>query len=304
MANQEKKIAMADFIAPRMSDSELGHMPNCSHRLHGTISHPLLKVWNVEAALHKENLLYPIFVLDVDGQKTEIKALPGQYRWSVDRLEELLDPLVKEGLSSVILFGVLTDDSRKDSTGSFGAHKDSPVVRALQLLSAKYPSLLLVCDVCLCAYTNHGHCGVIDEDKRIVNDTSIEHIAKIAAGYVAAGAHVIAPSDMMDGRIEAIKKRLKEVKLSHKAAVMSYAAKYASCFYGPFREAAGSGMQVVGFLVLDCSTASHILMHVVHSSPPPSLRSLATALGTNCRPVAAGSVCARSSATSTRALTS
>lgn len=218
-------------------------IPPHNHKLHCSYSNPLLKKWSAEASLTKENILYPVFVLDVDNQKTEIKALPGQYRWSVDRLSELLDPLVAKGLQSILLFGVLTDDKSKDATGSFASSPSSPVIRALKFLRKQYPSLVLVCDVCLCAYTNHGHCGVIREDMTINNEPSILRIAQVATGYANAGAHVVAPSDMMDGRIGAIKTELKRAQLGSKVSVMSYSAKFASCYYGPFREAAGSGMK-------------------------------------------------------------
>jgi porphobilinogen synthase len=181
--------------------------------------------------------------LDKDGEKVAINALPGQYRWSVDRLEELLDPLVKKGLRSVLLFGVVTDDSVKDPQGSFATSQKNPVVRALKLLRQKYPSLLLVTDVCLCAYTNHGHCGIIKEDMTINNEPSIQRIAEMAVAHAVAGAHVVAPSDMMDGRIGAIKTELKRNQFGSTVSVMSYSAKFASCYYGPFREAAGSGMK-------------------------------------------------------------
>lgn len=235
---------LSKFIADaRESVDDSVFKPNHKSKLHCSQSNRLLKSWQAEATLTKDHLLYPVFVLDVDKQKTAINALPGQYRWSVDMLPELLDPLVKLGLQSVLLFGVLTDESVKDPRGSFASSDKNPVVRACKFIREKYPLLTIVCDVCLCAYTNHGHCGLIREDLTINNEPSIQRIAEVAVAYAVAGAHVVAPSDMMDGRIGAIKTELKRIQLGSKVAVMSYSAKFASCYYGPFREAAGSGMK-------------------------------------------------------------
>jgi porphobilinogen synthase len=134
--------------------------------------------------------------------------------------------------------------AKKDNAGSGAEAADSPVVRALTLLRSRYPGLLLMTDVCLCGYTDHGHCGVLrhDKERTLDNDASIARLAAISVAYARAGAHVIAPSDMMDGRIGAIKGALAGAGLANSTAVMSYAAKFASCFYGPFRDAAHSGM--------------------------------------------------------------
>lgn len=174
--------------------------------------------------------------------------MPEQYRWGVNRLSELLDPLVEKGLSSVLIFGVLTDESdstkslqfQKDRFGSVALSNLSPVVLALRYLSKRYPSLLLIADVCLCAYTNHGHCGFLNSSGFIDNGPSIEQIAKVALHYAQNGAHIVAPSDMMDGRIQAIKRLLFEHKLNFRCSVMSYSSKYCSSFYGPFRDACHS----------------------------------------------------------------
>jgi len=165
-----------------------------------------------------------------------------------NRLSELLDPLVKKGLSSVILFGVLTDESdqkhslqfQKDSSGTVAFSKLSPVVLALRYLSKRYPSLLLIADVCLCAYTSHGHCGLLNRSGFMDNTKSIRQLAKLAVHYARNGAHIVAPSDMMDGRIKAIKSALFESKLKFRCSVMSYSSKYCSNFYGPFRDACHS----------------------------------------------------------------
>ena len=216
--------------------------PAPRHMLHSSFGHPLLKSWNTEERVEAENIVYPIFITEKSGVKAEIKSLPGQYRWSVDTLPELLDPLVELGLRSVILFGVIEDETLKDCSGSVASDRVvSPVIRALHLLREKYPSLFLMVDLCLCGYSDHGHCGIIHENGSINNQPSIERLAEIAVAFAEAGAQCISPSDMMDGRIGAIKHALKEAGYGSTVPVMSYSAKFASCFYGPFRDAAGSG---------------------------------------------------------------
>jgi porphobilinogen synthase len=210
--------------------------------LHAGYSHPLLREWQGEATLQISNLVYPLFVTDGQNSKVEIKSLPENYQLSIDKLEEFVAPLVAKGLKSVLLFGVITkvDEIPKDERGSCALSENSPVVQAIKLLRKLFPSLLISADVCLCGYTSHGHCGILRPDGVIDNEKSIQMIAEVATHYAKAGAHIVAPSDMMDGRIGAIKKMLLENGLSNHVAVMSYAAKFASCFYGPFRDAAHS----------------------------------------------------------------
>lgn len=213
-----------------------------SNHLHPGYSHALLREWQTDGlSYNASNFVYPIFVLDEDGKKNEIKSMPGQYQWSVDLLPELLDPLVELGLRSVILFGVTL--THKDLEATWADNKESPVIRALKFLSARYPQLYLICDVCLCQYTSHGHCGILKEVagvNDIDNDVSVARLAEISVNYALAGAHMIAPSDMMDGRIGAIKDGLRKAGLVRRVPVMSYSAKFASCMYGPFRDAAHS----------------------------------------------------------------
>lgn len=156
------------------------HVPMPDHRLHPSFHHRLLKAWNTEATVAAEHLLYPVFVLDTAGEKVEIASMPGQYRWSVDRLPELLDPLVELGLKSVLLFGVLSDATKKTPDGSYAADPGSPAARALGLLKERYPSLLLCVDVCLCAYTTHGHCGCLTEEGHIDNDPSLIQLTNMS----------------------------------------------------------------------------------------------------------------------------
>lgn len=198
-----------------------------------------MRTWQADTTEFKaEHLMYPIFIVDGEGQKQEIPALPGQYRWSIDRLSELLSPLVAIGLTSVLLFGV-PQHLPKDDTATAATTTASPVQPAIAFIKKKYPSLLVACDVCLCAYTSHGHCGILHPDGSIDNQRSIDRLADVALSYAQAGCDLISPSDMMDGRIGAIKAVLARNNLKH-VAVMSYAVKFASCFYGPFRAAAGS----------------------------------------------------------------
>jgi len=215
--------------------------PLFRHTFHPSLHHPTIKKWQTEAALQADNLMYPIFVSEHDGVKEEIPSLPGQFRWSVDRLDELLEPLVKTGLSSILLFGVINNKNHKDGRGSFADDDNSPVMRALEELAKRYPNLYLCADVCLCGYTDHGHCAILQPDGSLDNLPSIQRLGQIAAAYAKAGAHCVAPSDMMDGRVHAIKTALRKGGLNG-VSVMSYAAKFASAYYGPFRDAASSAM--------------------------------------------------------------
>lgn len=165
--------------------------------------------------------------------------MPNQYRWGVNRLEEFLRPLVERGLQSVILFGVPVR-KEKDPVGTLADDPEGPVIAAIRKLRELFPSLYIAADVCLCEYTSHGHCGILLEDGRIDNPKSIARLADVAVAYAAAGAHCVAPSDMMDGRIRAIRDGLTRAGLEDKTTLMAYSAKFASSMYGPFREAAGS----------------------------------------------------------------
>ncbi|NKB24972.1 MAG: porphobilinogen synthase [Kiritimatiellae bacterium] len=207
------------------------------HHLHAEYGHDVLRSWQAEGNISKNQLVYPLFIAETPTAKEEITAMPNQFRWGVDRLEEALVPLVKKGLRSVLLFGVPT--GKKDSQASFADAPDTPVIKGLQVLRKRFPDLLLITDICLCAYTNHGHCALLHENGLINNKASIQRLADIATAYAQAGAHVVAPSDMMDSRVGAIKMALLKHDLE-RTAIMSYSAKFASSFYGPFREAAQS----------------------------------------------------------------
>ena len=185
-----------------------------------------------ETRLDPADFVYPLFVGPESRANEELPALG---RFSVDDLSREAEELLSLGLSAVILFGIPED---KDEEGSGAYAADGIVQRALRSLRERYPDLVLVTDVCLCEYTSHGHCGVI-ENGEIANDASVELLARTAVSHVEAGADVVAPSDMMDGRVGAIRGALDEAGFAD-TAIVSYAAKYASAFYGPFREAAES----------------------------------------------------------------
>ncbi|XP_039450779.1 delta-aminolevulinic acid dehydratase-like [Culex pipiens pallens] len=209
-------------------------------KLHSSIFHPTLRklqCQDVDIAAH--NLMYPIFLVEDDDAIQEIPSMPGVARYGINPLKKHLTPLVEKGLASILLFGVV-EKLPKDPTGTGADSQDNPVVKALPLLRKWFPDLLIACDVCLCPYTSHGHCGVLTKDGVIDNEPSIQRIAEISLAYARAGAQIVAPSDMMDNRIWAIKKILRENKLENRVSVLSYSVKFASGFYGPFRDAAKS----------------------------------------------------------------
>jgi porphobilinogen synthase len=209
--------------------------------LHSGYQHEVLRQWQSSSCsrLSAYSFIYPIFVTDDPEAEEEIASLPGQKRYGVNKLEQALRPLVDKGLVSVLIFGV-PRSAKKDGRGSPADAGDNPAILAVQRLREVFPGLLLVCDVCLCPYTDHGHCGILNEDGSINNAPSIKRLAEVAVAYARAGCHVVAPSDMMDNRVAAIKTGLLEAGLGEKVAVMSYSAKFASTFYGPFRDAAQS----------------------------------------------------------------
>jgi porphobilinogen synthase len=188
-----------------------------------------------ETVLHVDDLVYPMFVVDGEGVRQEIPSFPGVYRFSADLLVEHVAECHRLGIPAVLLFGL---PRRKDPQGSEAWDDEGVVQRAVRLLREQVPEMVVITDVCLCAYTSHGHCGVI-VDHRVDNDRTLELLARVAVSHARAGAHLVAPSDMMDGRVGAIRRALDEAGFSG-VGILSYAAKYASAFYGPFREAADS----------------------------------------------------------------
>ena len=191
-----------------------------------------------ETRLSPEQLVQPLFVCPGEGVRREISSMPGQYNLSIDQLVEEAHRIRRSGVRSVILFGL---PESKDPAGSGAWIEEGIVQRALEALGREAPELLLIADTCLCEYTDHGHCGPV-EDGHVDNDATLEILGRTAVAQAAAGAAVIAPSGMMDGMVGAIRTALDTAGYSH-VPVMSYAVKYASAFYGPFREAADSAPQ-------------------------------------------------------------
>jgi porphobilinogen synthase len=191
-----------------------------------------------ETSLAPANLVYPLFVAPGRGLRREIPSLPGCFHLSVDEVAREAAEVERLGIAGVILFGL---PRAKDPLGSEGYADDGVVQQAVRAIRAECRELLVVTDVCLCEYTSHGHCGVID-DGEVKNDATLPLLARMAVSHARAGAHVVAPSDMMDGRVAAIREALDEAGFAE-LPILSYAAKYASAFYGPFREAADSAPQ-------------------------------------------------------------
>ena len=188
-----------------------------------------------ETAVRPESLVYPMFVVEGEGRKEEIASMPGQFRFSVDALLEELESCVALGIRAILLFGI---PDRKDEIASAAYDEDGIVQRAVRAVKAKFPELCVVTDVCLCEYTSHGHCGVL-KGNDVDNDPTLELLAKTAVSHAAAGADMVAPSDMMDGRVAAIRAALDAAGFQE-IPIMAYSAKFASAYYGPFRDAADS----------------------------------------------------------------
>ncbi|KUJ15650.1 tetrapyrrole biosynthesis, porphobilinogen synthase [Mollisia scopiformis] len=211
-----------------------------SSQLHGGYSHPLARSWQAERQLTKSMLILPLFITDNDDEETLIPSLPGQYRRGINKLVPFLEPLIRKGLRSVILFGVPLAPGVKDALGTAADDPKGPVIASIRLLRQRFPQLFISADVCLCEYTSHGHCGILRDDGSLNNELSVDRISDVAMAYAQAGAHCVAPSDMNDGRIRAIKLKMIEEGIAHRVVLMSYAAKFSGCLYGPFRDAAGS----------------------------------------------------------------
>ncbi len=199
---------------------------------------PLLRSMVRETALRVDDFVYPVFAVHGRGVREPIGSMPGQYRLSVDELLKECKDAASMGIPAVLLFGLPRD---KDPRGSEAYAEDGIIQQAVRAVKDTIPDLLVITDVCLCEYTSHGHCGVV-EDGRVKNDPTLELITRTAVSHVEAGADMVAPSDMMDGRVAAIREGLDESGFAE-TPIMAYSAKYASAFYGPFREAADSTPQ-------------------------------------------------------------
>jgi len=191
-----------------------------------------------ETVVTADDFIYPIFAIEGENIKTEIASMPGVYQFSLDRLVEEMAEVVALGIPSVMVFGI---PSEKDTVGTQAYHTHGIVQEATRVIKENFPELMVIADTCLCEYTDHGHCGIV-RDGDVINDESLELLVRTAVSQVDAGADIIAPSNMMDGFVAAIRQGLDEAGYEN-TPIMSYAVKYASAFYGPFRDAADSTPQ-------------------------------------------------------------
>ncbi|MBC2260692.1 porphobilinogen synthase [Listeria sp. FSL L7-0091] len=191
-----------------------------------------------ETVLHTNDLIYPIFVKDGTKPKTEVVSMPGVFQFPLHELEAEMNTVASLGIKAVILFGI---PAEKDAVGTQAYHDHGIIQKATRLIKNKFPEIIVVADTCLCEFTDHGHCGVI-ENGQILNDESLELLKQTAVSQASAGADIIAPSNMMDGFVQVIREGLDDAGF-YDIPIMSYAVKYASAFYGPFRDAAGSAPQ-------------------------------------------------------------
>lgn len=188
-----------------------------------------------ETSIDKKDLIYPLFVTEGTGIKNPVESMPEIYQYSIDMLDEILDRIRKSGISGILIFGI---PSHKDEKASEAYNPDGVTQKAVRYIKSKYSELIIITDVCLCEYTSHGHCGLISGDK-ILNDETLPLLSKMAVSLAEAGADIIAPSDMMDGRVKAIREAL-DMNNFKDIPIMSYSAKFASGYYSPFRDAANS----------------------------------------------------------------
>lgn len=188
-----------------------------------------------ETHLNVEQLVYPVFVIEGDNIKNPVDSMPGIYQYSIDRLGEECDRMMERGVRNLLLFGI---PAHKDEVGSQAYDADGITQRAVRYLKEAYPEIFVIADVCLCEYTSHGHCGLV-RGERILNDETLPLLVKMSVSLAEAGADMIAPSDMMDGRVGAIREGLDKAGFSH-IPILAYSAKYASGYYSPFRDAAHS----------------------------------------------------------------
>ena len=225
METLERRVLPASFIAPTVRPRRL----RTSQTMRDLVC---------ETRLDVKSLIYPLFVVEGKGIKNEIKSMPGVYQWSLDTLAAEAREIESLGIPGVLLFGI---PDFKDEMATEAYRGDGVVQRAASVIREHAPNLLVVTDVCLCEYTSHGHCGIVQGDE-VLNDPTLELLARTAVSHANAGAHIVAPSDMMDARVGAIRQALDASGHSN-VSIMAYSAKYASAFYGPFREAADSTPQ-------------------------------------------------------------
>ena len=216
----------------RQAHTAADHLRHRPRRLRRT---PAIRALVRETRLSPENFIYPLFVCPGEGQRREVGSMPGVFQLSVDEAVREAAAAKAEGIPGVLLFGL---PEEKDLVGSSAYDPEAPVQAATRAIKQEVPGLLVATDVCLCEYTSHGHCGIL-VDEEIANDVTVDQLVRAALSHAAAGADLVGPSDMMDGRIGRIRTALDDAGFPQ-TAIMAYAAKYCSAFYGPFREAADS----------------------------------------------------------------
>ena len=221
-------------MSPTHTHATLG----LTHRLRRLRSSETIRAFVREARLSPDMFMLPLFVCEGEGVRREVPSMPGVYNLSVDEAVKEAAAARADGIRGVLLFGL---PDQKDDVGSAAYDPEAPVQSAVRAIKREVPETLVVTDVCLCEYTDHGHCGILI-DNEIANDPTVDQLVRTAVSHAAAGADIVAPSDMMDGRVGAIRQALDERSMEQ-VAIMSYAAKYCSAFYGPFRDAAGSTPQ-------------------------------------------------------------
>lgn len=220
---------------PKRRDETSATRLNLTHRLRRLRRSPAIRDLVRETRLTPEMLVYPLFVCAGAGIRREVSSMPGVYQLSVDEVVQEAEAASREGIRAILLFGL---PDHKDDTGSSAFDPEAPVQEAVRAVKQSVTNLLVVTDVCLCEYTSHGHCGIVAGDE-ILNDPTVTQLARTAVSHADAGADIVAPSDMMDGRIGVIREAL-DASGFEDTAIMSYAAKYCSAYYGPFRDAADS----------------------------------------------------------------
>lgn len=212
-----------------------------------------------ETRLHPKDFIYPIFVAEGENRKHPVDSMPGVYQYSIDCMDEILEQVMEADIGGVMLFGI---PSSKDPQGSQAYAEDGVTQRAVRHIREKYPEIYVVVDVCLCEYTSHGHCGMVHGEE-ILNDETLPYLVKMAVSLVEAGADMVAPSDMMDGRVAAIREGLDQAGFTQ-TPIMAYSAKFASAYYGPFRDAAQSapGFGDRKSYQMDCANGQEALREI------------------------------------------
>ena len=212
-----------------------------------------------ETRLHPKDFIYPIFVMEGEDIRNPVESMPGIFQYSIDRLHEILDQVKEAGIGGVMLFGIPV---QKDPQGSQAYAVDGITQRAVRYIRERYPEVYIVVDICLCEYTSHGHCGMV-QGEQILNDETLPYLVKMAVSLAQAGADMAAPSDMMDGRVAAIREGLDQAGFTQ-MPIMSYSAKFASAYYGPFRDAAHSapGFGDRKSYQMDCANGQEALREI------------------------------------------